>query len=138
MPQIGFGGSIRPLHAAQQRVALSGGHAVVLVIIGPAQFRVEAQLASAVAALDLEADAAVALPELFDVHLSHQLPARKAVDGECLGVLHVGIAQGDGALPVTDGGRGLAVLRSRGGGPVGGGASAAARSAPGGEAGCQQ
>ena len=136
MAQILFGTGIRALHAAQQRMALSRGHAVVLVIVGTAQFRVEAQPSHAVAALDLEADAAVALTELLDVHLPHQLPPGQAVDGERLGIPQVRVAQCDPALLVIDGGSRSAFLHRLGRRPVGRALHAARHSAPDGEADC--
>ena len=136
--QVVFGGGVGPLHAAQQGVALPGSHTVVLVVVGTNHLGVETQLPGSVAPFDLGIGRAVGLLEVLQVHLAHQLPAGQALDGEHLGVLHVGVLQADRPCLAVHGGGGLALVRPCRGRPLGSAFASSCPSAPGGEAGSQQ
>ena len=133
--QIVLGSGVGPLHAAQQRMTLPGGHTVVLVVVRADRLGVEAQLPRPVAPLDLGVDRPVRLLELLQVHPPHQLPAGQAVDGKHLGILHVGIVQADLPCFIVHGGSGLALVRPCRGRPLGSAFASSCPSAPGGQAG---
>ena len=93
-------------------MTLPGVHTVVLVVVRADRLGVEAQLPRPVAPLDLGVDRPVRLLEVLQVHPPHQLPAGQALDGEHLGVLHVGVLQADRPCLIVHGGGGLAFVRT--------------------------